>query len=254
MVAYGGDLNEPLSPGPRQRLVLPMGLENSAYLKKKHSKKRRYNQHKKNADEDFRKTLKVARGVICIFVCLTIVLWENQASLGTPISLSELGNDARNADHDRKQLPPQQQRHDENYTSKKVVRGSQEKISDQAKTMLRNRNDADLQIPRNARKPTRPYKSNPSIVIPSNLNALLSDVGKPISHSDVPFFWHILKSGGTTVKDAAGMCLGKVEASESGVLDGHGNDQSLQKVQISHGKIEYANGTFTFGMCISVKY
>lgn len=59
-------------------------------------------------------------------------------------------------------------------------------------------------------------------------------------------FYDLFFKGGTTVKDAAGMCLGKVEASESGVLDGHASDSSLKKVQISQGTIQYVNGMITY--------
>ena len=58
--------------------------------------------------------------------------------------------------------------------------------------------------------------SNILVAIPNNIESLLRDVHEPIVKNDVPFFWHILKSGGTSVKDAIGMCLDLVEASESG--------------------------------------
>jgi len=58
--------------------------------------------------------------------------------------------------------------------------------------------------------------SNNLVAIPNNIESFLRDVHEPIVKNDVPFFWHILKSGGTSVKDAIGMCLDLVEASESG--------------------------------------
>ena len=48
-------------------------------------------------------------------------------------------------------------------------------------------------------------------------------------HSDrgVPFFWHILKSGGTTVKELYTTCYRMIEANEIGVTEGHENDEDL---------------------------
>eukprot|EP01083_Nonionella_stella_P221525 791369_1 len=93
--------------------------------------------------------------------------------------------------------------------------------------------------------------SNNLVAIPNNIESFLRDVHEPIVKNDVPFFWHILKSGGTSVKDAIGMCLDLVEASESGILQGHDNDSSLEKVRIANGKIEYANVDTTTAKGIS---
>lgn len=68
-------------------------------------------------------------------------------------------------------------------------------------------------------KHSNQFGSNIAVVLPSNIELFLRDVHEPIEKNDVPFFWHILKSGGTSVKDAIGMCLGLVEASESGELE-----------------------------------
>lgn len=54
--------------------------------------------------------------------------------------------------------------------------------------------------------------------------------------SDSNFFFHIPRSGGSTIKQIAGKCLGKTLASEVGVRDGHGEDTMLQVVNIDGHK------------------
>ena len=52
-----------------------------------------------------------------------------------------------------------------------------------------------------------------------------ADVKSPRRLStDTPFFFHVPRSGGQTVKDIVGKCLGKTLACEVGVRDGHGDD------------------------------
>lgn len=112
---------------------------------------------------------------------------------------------------------------------------------------------ATLNVPRTAMKPSKYSPPNPKLQIPSNLDGFLTDIKKDMGQTnDVPLFWHVLKSGGTTMKDAIGMCLNKVEASESGVLDGHISDRRLQKIKIGQGPIQYVNGkrmTFYYSSC-----
>lgn len=233
-------MNEPLlNLGPRQRMAPALGLENSAYLKK-YSNKQKNNLQRKNATEDFRKTLKLAR-FICVVVCFSAILnWDKQTSLANrfpePESIAKVAS-RDEAPVTRRRLPPPRIRHDTGRPNTMQ--------NNVAKPVMKKKKFSGLRVRRNAMKPTRKYNPNPSIVIPPNLEALLSDIKEPMSKSHVPIFWHILKSGGTTVKDAAGVCLRKVEASESGVLDNHGKDQSIQKVRISNGMIEYANGENT---------
>lgn len=50
------------------------------------------------------------------------------------------------------------------------------------------------------------------------------DSWDPWEPSDVPVFFHIPKSGGSTIKDVMGTCHRFVMASEAGVTDGHIND------------------------------
>ena len=57
------------------------------------------------------------------------------------------------------------------------------------------------------------------------------DTTEPYHKSDVPIFWHVPKSGGSTIKDVAGSCHRLVSASNIGTRDGHENDQFLQIVR-----------------------
>jgi hypothetical protein len=100
-------------------------------------------------------------------------------------------------------------------------------------------------LPRNAIRPQHYSLPNPSQRIPEDLEQFYTDSSIPLSENDVPIFWHILKSGGTTFKDMYGECFNFVEASESGVLNGHINDPEIGKVQIAEGGITYANGENT---------
>jgi len=83
----------------------------------------------------------------------------------------------------------------------------------------------------------------PTVVeIPSNLEENLLDntvlynrvqnEGSDISVT--PLYWHVPKSGGTTVHDDYGECFSLVEASELGII-GHENDETLQLVDINGG-------------------
>ena len=57
------------------------------------------------------------------------------------------------------------------------------------------------------------------------------DTSEPYHKSDVPTFWHVPKSGGSTIKDVAGSCHRLITASNIGTLDGHENDEILQIVR-----------------------
>jgi len=52
-------------------------------------------------------------------------------------------------------------------------------------------------------------------------------------------FWHIPRSGGSTVKNIMGQCLGLVGASEVGIRDGHGNDAELDVIDFQG--VKYVN-------------
>jgi hypothetical protein len=49
-----------------------------------------------------------------------------------------------------------------------------------------------------------------------------------------PFFFHVPRSGGQTVKDIVSLCLNKVQANEVGVRNGHQTDTQLQIVAIDN--------------------
>lgn len=95
-------------------------------------------------------------------------------------------------------------------------------------------------VPLEARQATRFSSPKPDLQIPENLERHFTDTNKPISPTNIPLFWHILKSGGTSMKHGIAFCLGKVEASESGIVDGHEHDTRIEKVKVGEGN--YING------------
>lgn len=54
--------------------------------------------------------------------------------------------------------------------------------------------------------------------------------------TDFPFYFHVPRSGGQTIKDIVGTCLGKIQANEVGIRDGHDQDTGLQQVMIDGGR------------------
>ena len=67
-------------------------------------------------------------------------------------------------------------------------------------------------------------KSKHSLPLPVELDNV-KDISEPSKVSDTPVFWHVSKSGGTTMEDIFTKCFDFVVASEVGVLDGHGKDK-----------------------------
>jgi len=58
-----------------------------------------------------------------------------------------------------------------------------------------------------------------------------SDIDQPFNKQvDLPFFWHVPRTGGTTLNDILAECLQLTVASNSGVFEGHGDDVELQIV------------------------
>ncbi len=78
----------------------------------------------------------------------------------------------------------------------------------------------------------------PEVEISSDdpLPALINfkDAWEPWEPSDVPVFFHIPKSGGSTIKDVMGTCHRFVMASEAGVTDGHIDDTVSTFWHLSH--------------------
>lgn len=66
--------------------------------------------------------------------------------------------------------------------------------------------------------------------------------------SDSNFFFHIPRSGGSTIKEIAGRCLRKTLASEVGVRDGHGEDVMLQVVDFDGNKYVNVDTTSIDGL------
>lgn len=51
-----------------------------------------------------------------------------------------------------------------------------------------------------------------------------------------PYFFHVPRCGGQSVKDIVGLCLDKVQASEVGVRNGHQQDSQLQIVSVENAR------------------
>jgi len=51
-----------------------------------------------------------------------------------------------------------------------------------------------------------------------------------------PFFFHVPRSGGQTIKDVVGLCLQKVQANSVGIREGHELDTTLQVVTIDNAR------------------
>jgi len=86
-----------------------------------------------------------------------------------------------------------------------------------------------------------------------------ADLTTPRRQSDSNFFFHIPRSGGQTIKDIVGKCLHQTLASEVGVREGHGQDETLQHVDFNGAKyvnvdttsIEGLNRAATMGLASS---
>jgi len=61
------------------------------------------------------------------------------------------------------------------------------------------------------------------------------DVMEPLKESDTPVYWHIPKASGTSMKRYYG-CMGLTAASETGIIDGHDKDETIQVWQRGNEK------------------
>jgi hypothetical protein len=52
--------------------------------------------------------------------------------------------------------------------------------------------------------------------------------------SNLPFFWHVPRTGGGTMNDILADCLQLTVASNAGVWEGHGHDEALKVVKFDH--------------------
>jgi hypothetical protein len=75
-----------------------------------------------------------------------------------------------------------------------------------------------------------------------------ADVLNSPRSSDSNYFFHIPRSGGQTIKEIAGKCLNKVLASEVGVRDGHGQDETLQTIEYNGGNYVNVDTTSIDGL------
>jgi len=103
-------------------------------------------------------------------------------------------------------------------------------------------------ISRHAIKPLHYSEPIPSLQLPSNIDTFYADLlpsSSIISDNTniVPVFWHILKSGGTSVKDLYGICLQKVEAAGMEFVEGENSQKNdiLQIIQLAEGGINRVN-------------
>merc|ERR1712232_1142514 len=55
----------------------------------------------------------------------------------------------------------------------------------------------------------------------------MRNINDGMDRNDIPFFWHIPRCAGSTIKAIMGECLGLILACEVGVRDGHEDDPSL---------------------------
>lgn len=63
-----------------------------------------------------------------------------------------------------------------------------------------------------------------SVPLPESLGTL-ADTTSSIQRTDIPVYWHVLKSGGTTMKHVFCQCLNMVAATENGVSGHAGQTQ-----------------------------
>ena len=63
-----------------------------------------------------------------------------------------------------------------------------------------------------------------------------ADVRDAPRQTDTAFFFHVPRSGGSTVKDMLGKCMRLVQSSEVGVRDGHDRDTTLQVLTVQENK------------------
>ena len=77
-------------------------------------------------------------------------------------------------------------------------------------------------------------------LIPQNFDSSIANIWDPILLTDTALFFHIPKSGGTTVADILTHCLDLVSASSIGATEGHGTENFLE-VRRYHDKGRYVN-------------
>jgi len=75
--------------------------------------------------------------------------------------------------------------------------------------------------------------ASPKIKLVPTVELNLADVTDPRSASDVPVFWHVIRSGGTSIKTIGAKCLGFQMATDYGI---NHEEQQLQVIETPSGK------------------
>ncbi len=83
--------------------------------------------------------------------------------------------------------------------------------------------------------PNQDLSPGENVRLSKSLQMLADLDDMPLKESDVPFFFHVPRSGGSTVKDILGSCIGFVQASDVGARHGHKHDKTLEVMQEKDG-------------------
>ena len=76
------------------------------------------------------------------------------------------------------------------------------------------------------------------ILLPEDIEDNLIDTKSffEMNAKATPFYWHVAKSGGTSVQDRYAHCFGLLEASEIGAMNGHDKEETLRVVEVNESK------------------
>jgi len=81
-----------------------------------------------------------------------------------------------------------------------------------------------------------PYHNTHKVRLPKAIDQNLANVNDPyVEDAEIPYFFHIPRSAGSTVKDILGSCIHLTTASDVGSRNGHERDPSLKIVQSDDG-------------------
>jgi len=69
------------------------------------------------------------------------------------------------------------------------------------------------------------------MALPDVIEMNLADIDEPFTENETPLFFHVPKSGGSSLKQYYGICMHLVTASQNGIV-GHEQDEELQIVHI----------------------
>jgi len=181
-------------------------------------KKRNRKRQRRNAEKRiFLKTLSIARVLLFLLSVMLIVRYQNTMDKNI----------------------------DGGSTSLAIAEG---KYTDKKARIYDEDEDEIEIISRHAKKPLHYSEPMPSLQIPSAFNDFYANLSSSSSLRQqpaiVPVFWHILKSGGTSVKDLYGICLQKVEAAGLSIAEenlNQINNEILQVHQLAEGGIRRVN-------------